>query len=55
MNDYFINIIKAQIWKPYKCSHAMNINEAVLKFDNSGSIKRIKEYFLDASKTNFNF
>ena len=39
--------------KPYRCSITMNVNEIISKFDNHISIKKIKEYFPDASKTKF--
>ena len=41
--------------KPYKCSDSMNINEIISTFDNHISIKKIKEYFPDASNNNFEF
>ena len=31
----------------------MDINKTISKFDNHLTIKKIKEYFLDASKSNF--
>ena len=55
MNNYFINITKTLNLKPYKCSNTMNINEITSRFDNHISIKKVKEYFPDASKTNFVF
>ena len=33
----------------------MNINEIISTFDNHISIKKIKEYFPDASNNNFEF
>ena len=55
MNNYFINITKTLNLKPCKCSNAMNINEIISTFDNHISIKKIKEYFPDASSNNFEF
>ena len=55
MNNYFINITKTLNLKPYKCSNTMNINEITSRFDNHISIKKVKEYFPDAPKTDFVF
>ena len=55
INNYFINITKTLNLKPYKCSNNDNINEIISAFNNHISIKKIKEYFPDASSNNFEF
>ena len=55
MDSYFINITKTLSLTPYKSSNTMNINEIISAFDNHVSINKIKEYFLDASNTSFEF
>ena len=55
MDSYFINTTKTLSLKPYKSSNTMNINEIISTFDNHVSVKKIKEYFLDASNTSFEF
>ena len=41
--------------KPYECSNTMNINQISSTFDNHINIKKVKEYFPDASSNNFEF
>ena len=55
MNNYFINTTKSLNLEPYKCSYNMKLNEMISTFDNHISIKKINEYFLDASNTYFEF
>ena len=55
MNNYSINMIKALNLKLYKYSNTMNINKKISIFENHLSIEKVKQYFTDVSKTNFEF
>ena len=55
MNNYFINITKALNFKSYEYNDTMNMNGIISTFHNHISIKKIKEYFPDASNNNFEF
>ena len=55
MNNYFINITKALNFKSYEYYDTMNMNGIISTFQNHICIKKIKEYFPDASNNNFEF